>query len=217
MKKLLLLLIVLFVHGCASTAPENNELNSSALSHETSESVLLTEAEFMDRVSQSADLIYEGLRTISDATTQYLADSNISRPSKDGKAVRSLLLDGGYLKEWPVVPPFAFTDPVQYDFTYYRGFDDVDGLGALDDVISVLKVKNEVCQVFVRRYASPGFGDTIYDFEAAGKKYPGETIGGHIKVYAVNWLKDELDHCEILWVMDYTGFTVKIPPFPRSQ
>ncbi len=217
MKKWLLLLIVLFVHGCASTAPENNELNSTALRHETSESELLTEAEFLDRVTQSADLIYEGLRAINDAAEQYFIDSNGSLP-RTGNQLRDLLLARGYLEEWPEIPPFAFTEPrVQDDFTYFRGFANVDGVGPLDDVIDLIDLKNEVCQDFIRRYASPGFGDTIYDIEAAGNKYPTEKIGGHIKVYAVRWLTDELDRCDILWVMEYTGFTDKILPFPVPQ
>jgi hypothetical protein len=213
MEKWLLLLIVLFVHGCASTAPESTELDSTALRHETSESVLLTEAEFMDRVTQSADLIYEGLRAINDAVNQYFIDSNGSLP-RGSNQLRDLLLDGGYLEEWPVVPPFAFTDPGQGHFKNFRGYADMDGLGTLEDVTTVMELKNEVCQDFVRRYASPGFGDTIYDMEAAGEKYPGETISGHIKVYAVRWLTDAVDHCDILWVMEYTGFTAKQPPFP---
>ena len=214
MKKWLLLLIVLFVHGCASTAPENNDLNSNALRHETSESVLLTEAEFMDRVTQSADLIYEGLRTIDEGVQQYFIDSK-GRLPRSGNQLRDLLLDGGYLEEWPVAPPFAFTDPRQRHFKFFRGYADVDGVGTLDDVITVMKLKNEVCQDFVRRYDSPGFGDTIYDIEAAGNKYPGEVVGGHIKVYAVRWLTGDVDYCDILWVMEYTGFTEKQPPFPR--
>ncbi len=217
MKKLLLLLIALFVHGCASTAPENNDLNSNALRHETSESALLTEAEFMDRVSQSADIIYEGLRAIDDAAQQYFIDNKGSLP-RTGNQLRDLLLARGYLEEWPEIPPFAFTEPrVQDVFKYFRGFANVDGVGPLEDVIDIIDLKNEVCQEFIRRYASPGFGDTIYDFEAAGNKYPTETIGEHIKIYAVNWETAELDRCDILWVMEYTGFTDKILPFPVPQ
>ena len=221
MKKWLFLLIVLFVHGCASIAPESTELDSAeldstALRHETSESALLTEAEFMDRVSQSADIIYEGLRAIDDAVQQYFID-NEGRLPRVGNQLRAFLLDGGYLEEWPVPPPFAFFDPGQGHFKFFRGYADVDGIGKLDDVITVMELKKEVCQVFARRYASPGFGDTIYDFEAAGNKYPTETTGEHIKIYAVNWETAELDRCDILWVMEYTGFTDKILPFPVPQ
>ena len=98
-----------------------------------------------------------------------------------------VLVDGGYLKEWPVAPAFAFANPVQYDFIYQNTYDDTDGLGPKDKVLYVRELKNEVCEEFIRRYSSPGFGDMIYDFEAAGKKYPGETLGRHIKIYAINW------------------------------
>ena len=68
MKKLLLLLIVLFIHGCAGIAPGSK---GTVLLHEASESRLLTEAEFMARASQSADQIYEGMSAINDAVSLY--------------------------------------------------------------------------------------------------------------------------------------------------
>ncbi len=214
MKNMLFLLIVLFIYGCASIAPESNEPKITALRHETSESALLTEAEFMDRVSQSADLIYDGLRVVNDAASRYVIDLNVNQPGIGDKALQAKLLDEGYLKEWPVVPPFAFTDPVEGGFRYFSGYDDVDGVGGLDDLITVQDLKIEVCQIFIRRYASPGFGDTIHDFKAAGEKYPTETKGRHIRVYAVDWFRGERDVCDILWVMQYPGAIVKKPPFP---
>ena len=213
MKKWLFLLVVLFVHGCVSTAPEKNELKNTVLRHETSESVLLTEAEFMDRVMQSADIIYEGLNIIDDAARQYFIDSK-GRLPRNGTQLRALLLDGGYLEAWPVAPPFAFFGQDQGSFKLFRGYADVDGVGTMDDVITVMELKNEVCQEFVRRYASPGFGDIIYDFEAAGNKYPAETAGGHIKIYSIRWATEDVDYCDILWVIEYSGFTEKQPPFP---
>lgn len=217
MKNILFLLIVLFAYGCASIAPESNEPKITALRHETSESALITEAEFMDRVSQSADLIYEGLRVVNDAAIRYVIDLNASGPGVGDNALRTKLLDEGYLKEWPVVPPFAFTDPVQGDFRYFSGYANVDGLDGVDDVFTVRDLKTEVCQVFVRRYASPGFRDTIHDFEAAGGKYPTEISGQHITIYAVDWFSGERGLCDILWVMKYPDPIVKKPPFPRSQ
>jgi hypothetical protein len=216
MKKRLLLLSVLFICGCTSITPESKGLNVTTLLHETSESALLTEEEFMDRVSRSADIIYEGMNVISDATNQFYIDNNGLLPPAR-KSLRDLLLDGGYLEEWPVAPPFAFFDRRQGHFRFFRGYADVDGVGKLDDVITVIELKNEVCQVFTRRYASPGFRDTIYDFEVAGNKYPAEKLGGHIKVYAVRWFTDDVDHCDILWVMDYTDIPEKILPFPKPK
>jgi hypothetical protein len=217
MKNILFLLIVLFAYGCASIAPESNELKTTELRHETSESTLLTEAEFMDRVSQSADLIYDGLRVVNDAASRYVIDLNASGPGIGGNALRTKLLDEGYLKEWPVVPPFAFTDPVQGDFRYFRGYADVDVLDGVDDVLTVQELKTEVCQVFVRRYASPGFRETIHDFDASGRRYPTEISGQNITIYGVDWFSGERGLCDILWVMKYPDPIVKKPRFPRSQ
>jgi len=61
-----------------------------------------------------------------------------------------------------------------------------------------------VCEEFVRRYASPGFGDTVYDFQAAGKRYPGQVIGKHIKIYAIDWSAGDFsEDCDIYWVVQY--------------
>ena len=211
MKKLLLLLIVLFSYGCATSVPKTVVQKNNVLRHESAETTLLTEQEFMDRVSKSAVMIYEGMRAINDAAKLYAVDNNGSLPPGLRKDVRALLLDGGYLKEWPIAPAFAFTNPVQYDFIYHNTYDDTDGLGPWDKVLYVQRLKNEVCEEFIRRYSSPGFGDKIYDFEAAGKKYPGEAIGRHIKIYAINWeMETSPDYCDILWVMKYN-----VPPPPK--
>jgi hypothetical protein len=213
MKTLLYLLLAVLAYGCAAGSPKSTELRheSAELRHESAEKALLTEEKFMARVSKSADMIYEGMHAINDAAKLYAVDNNGSLPPGLRKAVRALLLDGGYLKEWPVVPAFAFAKPVQYDFTYHNSFDDMDGLGPEDDVLHVPQLKNEVCEEFIRRYSSPGFGDMIYDFEAAGKKYPGEALGRHIKIYAINWtMATTPDSCDILWVVKYN-----VPPPPR--
>ena len=130
MNKLLFLLIILSVYGCATIAQPNTSLR-----HESSEDRLLTEAEFMNRVSQSATLINEGLSAIYNAAKQYANDNNGNLPKGPREAVRSLLLDEGYLEEWPVVPAFAFTDPVQLDLRYDDLYDDLDGNGKKDKVI----------------------------------------------------------------------------------
>ncbi len=213
MKTLLYLLLAVLAYGCAAGSPKSTELRheSPELRHESAENTLLTEEQFMDRVSKSAAMIYEGLRAINDAAKLYAVDNNGSLPPGIQDVVRALLLDGGYLKEWPVVPAFAFANPVQYDFIYHNTYDDTDGLGPWDKVLYVRELKNEVCEEFISRYSSPGFGDMIYDFEAAGKKYPGETIGRHIKIYAINWsMATSPDYCDILWVVKYN-----VPPPPK--
>jgi len=209
MKKMPFFLVLLFVFGCANTA-----LKNSVLLHENSESKLLTEEEFMERVSQTAVQIYEGMRTISDAAKLYANDNAVGLPARNSGAARAALLDGGYLKDWPVVPPFAFTDVVQFDFRYVPGYADMDGYGAQDDVIYAQDLKIEVCEEFIRRYSSAGPDDVIYDYEANGDKYPGEVLGTHMKLYAINWSVDEQpDYCDIEWVLQYNG--VYIPKTKR--
>ena len=141
---------------------------------------------------------------------QYAIENSGNLPSGSIDSVRALLLEGGYLNEWPEAPAFAYTNPIITvfdEFRYYEKYDDMDGNGARDSAISVQNLKVEVCEDFVRRYPSPSFGDTIYDYEAEGKRYPGETIGRHIKVFAITWSKVTLpDHCDLLWVVQYTGF-----------
>lgn len=204
MKKFLLLLVVLHLQGCANINTAKKGVDPTALQHENSEDRLLTEAEFMDRVSRSATLIYEGLVAISGAAYTYAIENNGDLPPGAFQAVKSLLLDGGYLKTWPPIPPFAFTDPVEYEFRYKNGFDDLDGLGALDDVIYAQDLKIEVCEDFIRRYPDSGVGDAIFDFEANGMRYPAAIFGRHIKVYAIKWTQvKHLEYCDIEWVVKY--------------
>ena len=206
MKKLLVLLIVLFVFGCANVAPKDAELR-----HESSEQALLTEAEFMDRVSQSATMIYEGMRAIIDSVQLYTVDNDGNLPTGSPLEVKALLLDGGYLHEWPAVPPFAFTDPDSLEFKYALGYDDMDGLGEMDDVIFLQDLKVEVCEEFFRLYPGDMPGDVIFDYEANGNKYPGDVFGRHVKVYAITWsTTDPIEYCDIEWVMQYN-----VPASPK--
>jgi hypothetical protein len=200
MKNLLLLLITLFFYGCASTLP----LPDTTLLHEQFENGLVSKQEFMERVEQSATLIYEGMSAINEAAKQYALDHNDKLPTGNVKVTRSLLLEGGYLEAWPVIPPFAFTEPVQTDFKYWAGAADMDGIGKPDDWISASDLKVEVCENFIRRYSSFGPGDIIHNYEANGEKYPGKVVGRHIKIYAITWSWSEsLDYCDIEWVVQY--------------
>ena len=104
MKRLLLLLIVVSACGCAQTTHE-----FVTLPHETSESKVLTETEFMSRVSQSATQIYEGFQSIDSAARQYATENNGNLPDGSRHETKAQLLDGGYLKKWPVVPAFAYS------------------------------------------------------------------------------------------------------------
>ena len=204
MKKFLVLFIVLFACGCSNIVPASMGLGGTTLRHESVEDSLLTEEEFMERVSQAATQVYEGLSAISDAAKLYAIDNDDRLPTGGSSDVRALLLDRGYLSAWPEVPAFAFTNPEQGDFKYSGGYADMDGVGAFDDVIYAQDLKIEVCEEFSRRYSSPGLEDVIYDYEANEDNYPGETIGRHMKVYAISWSKTTSpDYCDVEWVMRY--------------
>lgn len=204
MTKYLVWAFALFLCSCTNTAIITE---SAALQHESKEERLLAEEEFFARVSQTSDLIYEGMSAIRNAVSLYAKENNGALPSVSINAVRALLLEGGYLEEWPVVPAFAFTDPVKGDFRYFHNFGDTDNNGVKDDVISLDLLKIEVCQDFSRRYASSDLGGKVYDYEAEKKRYPAETIGRQIKLFAVNWsMETTPDYCEIVWVIRYEGF-----------
>jgi hypothetical protein len=208
MKRQLLLLFGLFAYGCTSIALEGNIMTDPSLRHENSESKLLTEKEFMSRVSKSATLIYEGLRTISEAAEVYAVHNVGQLPQSTSDVVKALLMDGGYLKEWPVVPAFAFASadvkPAKADFVYMNGLDDMDGIGAKDDAIFVQELKIEVCEEFSRLYSSFGPNDIIHDYVADRDRYPGEVIGRHMKAYSITFFAGPFkDSCEVEWIMQY--------------
>ena len=164
----------------------------------------MSKQEFMDKVAQAATLIYEGMRTINDAVAQYVKDNDGKLPGDSVSKARELLQDGGYIDEWPTIPPFAFTDPVQYELKYTPGYADMDGIGASDDVIFAQDLKIEVCEEFIRRYSSAGPEDIIHDYEANRRRYPGEVFGRHMKIYAIKWSgEDYIGYCDIEWVMQY--------------
>jgi hypothetical protein len=216
--KILFLFVFVFVCGCADTALLSSSLryeedeSSPLIRHEEDESKLPTKAEFMEKVALSASMIYEGLRAIKDAGERYAIDNDGRLPQGRDSVVRSMLLDGGYLNAWPVVPAFAFTDLHEHnhDFVYSPKLDDMDGSGARDDVILVQDLKLEVCEEFSRSYSDFKPDVIIHDFEAE-EKYPAEVYGRHIKIFAIMYAKSqEPDYCEIEWVVKYNE-----PPRPR--
>jgi hypothetical protein len=201
MKNLQLFLIVLFLFcGCASNAPQSTDLR-----HERDESQLLTKEEFMDRATQTATSIYEGFSAINAGVELYAKDHDGLLPQGANTIVKEMLLENGYLMGWPIVPAFAFTDQdKRFDFVYLNNRQDMDGIGAWDDVICLRKLKMEVCEEFSRLYSSFAPDVMVYDFEEANERYPGEAIGRETKIFAVIWSKtDYPDICGIEWVMKY--------------
>ena len=199
----ILLMIILFSSGCTLTAVKGPN-PSSDLRHEMDEAQLLTEPEFMNRVRQSASIINEGLLRIEQAVTGYAADNGGSLPSGNLDEIKSLLLNGGYLERWPTIPPFAFTDPVEYGYMVSRKYEDLDGKGRHDSVVYIQDLKLEVCEEFGRRYASPGLTNPVHQYISSQQRAPGAIYGRHITKYAILW--DEIlfpEYCDILWVMQY--------------
>lgn len=199
MQKIFLSLMMMLFLGCANIA-----LQDTALRHESDEVDLLTKDEFIDRASRSALLVYEGMLAVSEAAKQYALDHDGLLPTGGHRAVRSLLMEQGYINVWPVLPIFAFSDPVQNEVKYSSGYSDMDGKGAYDSVIYVQELKVEVCEEFIHRFSSFGPGDVIYEYEENGNKAPGELFGRHIKIYAISWEKSfSRDFCDVNWVMQY--------------
>ncbi len=159
----------------------------------------------MDRATQTATRLYEGFSAINTAAELYAKDHDGLLPPGSHVKVKKMLLESGYLMDWPLVPAFALMDPeYRYDFVYNNNRYDMDGIGAWDDVIYLRKLKIEVCEEFSRLYSSFAPDVMIYDIEEANERYPGEAIGREIKTFAVIWEKTEHpDVCGIEWVLKY--------------
>lgn len=199
----ILLMIILFSSGCTITTVRGPNSNSD-LRHEMDEAQLLTESEFMSRVRQSASIINEGLLRIEQAVTSYADDNDGSLPSGNLDEIKSLLLNGGYLERWPTIPPFAFTDPVEYEYSVSRKYEDLDGKGRHDSVVFIRDLKLEVCEEFGRRYASPGLTNPVHQYISSQQRAPGAIYGRHVTKYAILWEEINFpEYCDILWVMQY--------------
>ena len=206
MRKFLFYLGLLLLCGCSGLRLTGNSGDIATLQHENQASQLLSEEEFMARATRSATLLYQGMLAISDAAKQYAAAHDNQLPRGTTEQIKHLLLDGGFLDVWPVVPPFAFVEQIPNlpDFRYKNNHDDMDGIGAMDDIIYVQDLKLEVCEEFSRLYSSFSPETVIHDFVAARERYPGEVFGRHITVYAINWSMEQWpDYCEVEWVMKY--------------
>lgn len=201
-RKILIILLVGFLGGCAKLSGPS--IGQNNILHESQESLLLSEVEFINRVQRSANLIYEGLKDIKAAVELYALDHEGTLPDGPYEQVVQKLIDDGYLEKWPEVPLFAFTEPYQREIKYYRNYDDADSNGVQDTILFVQDLKIEVCEEFSRLYASPGLAKDVYDFEANNKRYPGEAIGRDIKIYTIIWSKKTMpDFCDIHWVLKY--------------
>ena len=55
---------------------------------------------------------------------------------------------------------------VKDEFNYVNGYDNLDNIGAHDEVVFVPDLKIGACEEFILHYASSGMEDVIYDYEA---------------------------------------------------
>ena len=66
-------------------------------------------------------------------------------------------------------------------------YDNMDGQGTWDDTIYTGdQIPTAICLEFNKRYGSPPLNnESVFDYQAAGNKYPGEVFGREIKLYAI--------------------------------
>lgn len=156
---------------------------------------------FAPSTEDLAEKIHNDMRVISEAVHSYKAEHG-AYPEGTFWKVRSVLVLGGYIEDFPTPPASIFAQqPRNYEIS--PEYDTMDSGPVKDAAIVVFGLKDEVCREYNRLYASDNSGPTIYDWEARGKQYPGEAIGTHMKTYAIKWNSDAVDDCEIEWVVEY--------------
>lgn len=141
-----------------------------------------------------AQKIFADMRIIADAVAEYSKKNDAVPPNTQA------LLTGDFLKS---IPPMA-EGLGQGEYSIRRQYDNMDGRGKGDDAIfSGEKVPEEVCVAFNKLYAEPPLKEGIvFDYAAAGNKYPGEIYGRHHQIFAIKW-QSERKVCEIDWVIEY--------------
>lgn len=148
-----------------------------------------------------AEAIHKDMRSISEAVHSYKVEHG-SLPEGDFWKVRSALVLGGHIKDFPTPPAAIFSrNPVDYRID--AQYDTMDAGPDSDAAIAVWGLRDAVCVEYNRRYASDTLGPSVYDWQGRGKQYPGEVIGTHIQTYAIKWTSDAVDDCEIEWVVEY--------------
>jgi hypothetical protein len=149
-----------------------------------------------------ADLIYKQMKSIHEAATDYQNDHG-GLPTGDFFAVKETLITDRYIKSYPQPLPSIFGEPNPEGYRFDPRYDTVDAGMSPDAVIALWGLKDEICKAFNNRYSSNQSGPTIFDWEAAGKKYPGEAIGTNMLIYAIKWKTNSIDDCEVNWVLEY--------------
>ena len=152
-----------------------------------------------------AQRVYNDMRTINNVAQKYMQKHG-SLPKDSAQGTRALLFpETGktfFSTKFPTAPPEIFsTTPMDYQLT--PNYDRMDEGKIQDTAIAVWGLKDSVCREYNLRYASDNLGPLIYDYEANGNRYPGESIGRQVITYAIKWKSADIDDCEINWVVEY--------------
>ena len=141
-----------------------------------------------------AKVLYNDMNSIAKAVEAYRVQHKVAPDSVDQ------LLAGAFLESIPVMGE-EFGGGA---YLIQKGYGNMDGRGKKDDVIySGENIPEAICVEFNKLYAqAPLNNGTVFDYAAAGRKYPGEVYGRKMKVFAIKW-ESYLKVCEIDWVIDY--------------
>ncbi|MDT8442091.1 MAG: hypothetical protein RQ723_10565 [Desulfuromonadales bacterium] len=144
--------------------------------------------------SELADKIHQDLGVVATAVDQYRSRFG-EVPPTTGE-----FLESGIIAAMPSYPQ----ELGRGGYEIRARYDDMDGVGEHDDTIYTGdRVPTDVCREYSLRYATPPLNITdIFDYQAAGNKYPGEVHGRQIVTYAIKWQTIE-DFCEINRVIRY--------------
>lgn len=145
-----------------------------------------------EKAVEGAEKIYNDILLVSDAVEKYRIQHG-DIPNDINPLVQSGL-----------IVPSMVADLGGGTYAFHKLFDDMDGQGDWDSAIyTTADAPPEVCAEFNRRYAAAPLNDgTVFDYQAAGKKYPGQVFGRDHKVFAIKWETAQAG-CEINWVIEY--------------
>ena len=149
-----------------------------------------------------ADRIYKQMKSIHKAATDYQNDHG-GLPPGNFSAVKKGLISNGYIKSFPIPHPAVFGKPYAEGYRIDPAYDTADAGTNPDTIITLWGLKDAICMAFNNSYSSNQSGLSIFDYEAAGKRYPGEAIGQNMLIYAIKWKTADVDDCEVNWVFEY--------------
>jgi hypothetical protein len=147
------------------------------------------------REAQLAAKLYADMSAIADAAEAFRKTNGIV-PRNTDELIAAGLIDS---------VPLLGDDLGGGSYFIQTAYADMDGQGELDAAIfSGEYIPEAVCVEFNARYAQAPINESgsVFDYQAAGEKFPGEVYGRDQKVYAIKW-KTSDTVCELNWVIDY--------------